>query len=169
MSKHILMIIASHDFRDEEFLVPKHKFEEKGYQVTVASSSLNPSKGILGAVVKPDCLLQNVAVEDFDAVVYVGGHGASEYWEDPVAHQLAQKAAATQKLVSAICVAPVTLANAGLLNGKKATVWVSEVAKIKQKGASVVKGQVVEDGKIITANGPGAAQEFAEKIIQSLG
>ncbi len=162
------MIIASQGFRDEEFLVPKSKFEAQGFKVTVASSSLNSSTGMLGVVVKPDCLLKDVRAEDFDAVVYIGGYGASEYWEDLTAHEVAQKAVAAQRIVSAICVAPVTLANAGLLNGKKATVWASEVAKIKQKGATVVKGQVVQDGKIITANGPNAAQEFAERILQSL-
>ncbi|GAJ17159.1 unnamed protein product, partial [marine sediment metagenome] len=69
---------------------------------------------------------------------------------------------------SAICIAPVTLANAGILDKKKATVFRSEVKAIKRKGA-IYTGKVVEvDGNIITAEGPQAAEEFGKTIINLL-
>jgi len=48
-NKKVLMIIASQNFRDEEFLTPKQIFEKAGFNVIVASSSLNTAKGTLGA------------------------------------------------------------------------------------------------------------------------
>ncbi|HQA04190.1 MAG TPA: DJ-1/PfpI family protein, partial [Thermodesulfovibrio thiophilus] len=78
-SKKVLMIIASQNFRDEEFLTPKQIFEKAGFNVIVASSSLNTAKGTLGATVKPDILIKDVNVKTFDAVVFVGGPGAEEY------------------------------------------------------------------------------------------
>jgi len=53
----VLLVIASNNFRDEEFLQPKQVIEAKEYIVTVASSSLHVSKGVLGATVTPDILL----------------------------------------------------------------------------------------------------------------
>ena len=55
-SKKILMIIAHQNFRDEELLIPKKLFENEGYEVIIASTSLEPAKGMLGAVVTPKIL-----------------------------------------------------------------------------------------------------------------
>lgn len=168
MSKRILMIIASKNFRDEELLVPKASFEKSGFEVTVASSSLSPSRGMLGATVKPVILVKDARVDDYDAVVFVGGNGASEYWQDKTAHAIAQGFASQGKITAAICIAPVTLANAGLLKGKKATVWPPEVGQLTEQGVLTVPDDVVQDGQFITANGPKAAAHFAETIIRSL-
>jgi len=69
------MVIASQDFRDEELLTPKEILENKGVKVTIASSSLDTATGMLGAKVKPDILIEDVNVNDFDAVIFVGGAG----------------------------------------------------------------------------------------------
>ena len=60
------------------------------------------------------------------------------------------------------------LANAGILEGKKATVWYSEAGRIEAKGAVYVNKSVVKDGNIITASGPQAAEEFGKTIAQTL-
>jgi protease I len=73
-----------------------------------------------------------------------------------------------EKIVGAICIAPVTLANAGILTGKKATVFESETKKLKDKGANCTRKNVERDGKTITANGPKAAKEFGETIAKAL-
>ena len=166
--KKAVMIIAHDNFRDEEFLEPAEILEKNGIEVKVASSKLGPAKGKLGAMVKPDMLLKEVNVKDFDAVVFIGGNGASEYWDDPIAHNLAQEAYNSGKVVAAICIAPVTLARAGVLKGKKATVWSSEGEQLKQLGADYTGNPVERDGKIITAAGPFAAKDFGEEIVKAL-
>ncbi|MBI5253377.1 MAG: DJ-1/PfpI family protein [Euryarchaeota archaeon] len=164
----VVMIIASQRFRDEELLKPKRVLEEQGVKVTIASSSLETAVGVLGAKVKPDILLRDVKVEDYDAVIFVGGTGAQEYWNDSLAHSIARKAGESKKLLGAICIAPVTLANAGLLAGRKATVFSSEVSKIKAKGANYTGTGVEIDGRIITADGPGSAEKFGAAIANAL-
>jgi protease I len=62
----------------------------------------------------------------------------------------------------------VTLANSGLLSGKKATVYASEEGQLKNKGAECTGQSVERDGKVITANGPKAAREFGNAIAQAL-
>jgi protease I len=119
--KKVLMVIAKSKFRDEEYLEPRKALEDAGAVITVASSSLNTSEGMLGLKVKPDVLIGNAKEEDFDGIVFIGGGGAAEYFDNPVAHKLAQGFFEHRKLTSAICIAPATLANAGVLKGKKAT------------------------------------------------
>jgi len=168
MGKKILMIIASQNFRDEELLIPKKLFEKEGYQVVIASSSLKPAKGMLGALVTPQILIDQVNVDDYDAIVFVGGVGAQEYFHNPVAHKIAREAVAKGKVLGAICLAPRILAEAGVLKGKKATVWQSEGKALEEKGA-IYTGKPVEiDGKIVTGAGPFAAEEFAKAILNLL-
>jgi len=167
--KKVVMIIAKNEFRDEELFEPKEIIEKAGGEVTVASSSLKEAKGMKGKTFKPDILLKNVKPDDYHAVVFIGGSGASEYWNDSKAHFVAKSAAEKGKLVCAICIAPVTLANAGLLDGKKATVWKSEAGKIKKKGAKYTGADVQIDGNFITADGPKSASKFGRAIVRALG
>jgi protease I len=162
----ILMIIASSDFRDEEYSVPRAIFEKAGYSVTVACSSLAESTGMLGMKVKPNITLDKANVDEYDAVVFVGGIGAKEYFADPTAHKIATATFAKGKVLAAICIAPNILANAGLLKCKKATC--NDSANLIKKGAIYTGKPVERDGKIITGSGPKAAKEFAETIFGSL-
>ena len=64
-------------------------------------------------------------------------------------------------------------AKAGVLDGKKATVWSSPTFKesvetLEANGAIYVNESVVVDGNIITANGPEAAEEYGKTILDKL-
>ncbi|MCX5701835.1 MAG: DJ-1/PfpI family protein [Candidatus Omnitrophica bacterium] len=166
--KRVVMIIAQNGFRDEELLLPKEILENAGIEVKVASITLAQAEGMLGAKVKPDILLSDINARDFDAVIFVGGMGASQYWNDAVSHALAEQALGADRIVAAICIAPVTLANAGILKGKRATVWPSEAEQLKAKGANYTGRPVEKDGNIITASGPAAASEFGEEVLKAL-
>jgi protease I len=166
--KKILMIIAKKDFRDEEFYDTKEVFEKNGVKVIVASSSLETSVGMLGAKVMPDILIEEVKVNDYDAIVFVGGAGAAEYWNNAKAYSIAKEAIKNNKVLAAICIAPVILANADILKDKRATVWKTESKRLESKGAYYTGSDIEVDGKIITANGPNAAKRFGEKIVEAL-
>jgi len=166
--KKVLMIIAPRDFRDEELTEPRSVVEAQGGKVWVASTSVGEARGMRGLRVKPDLSLDRVRVSDYDAVVFVGGGGASCYWDDETAWAIAREAVARGKVLAAICVAPVTLAKAGVLRGKRATVWPSEKARLKEGGAEYTGARVEVDGLIITADGPASARAFGEKIVAVL-
>ena len=166
--KKVVMIIANSNFRDEELLKPKEVLEKNGVNVTVASSSLKEATGMLGARVKPDILFTNIEVAEYDAVIFVGGSGATEYWDNPTAHKIANDANNAKRIVGAICIAPVTLAKAGLLNNKKATTYSSTVNEIKSSGAKYTGADIETEGNIITASGPAAAQKFGETLVKAL-
>lgn len=118
----VVMIIAHRNFRDEELQEPKTILEEEGIRVIIASSSKDTATGMLGAIVKPDILISEIKIEEYNAIIFVGGSGASQYWNDPSAHRIAQEALSQGKILGAICIAPVILANAGVLENRRATV-----------------------------------------------
>lgn len=168
VEKKALFIIASKNFRDEEFQKPKEILEKNSVKVIVASSSLKKAKGMLGLIVQPDILLKEAKEEDYDLIVFIGGGGSEEYWEDLTAHQLAKNAFEHKKPLGAICIAPVTLARAGLLKGRKATVFSSCINDLKEQGAIYTAKPVVEDQGVITASGPEAAELFGQTLLKAL-
>ena len=166
--RRVLFIIAHKDFRDEEFREPKTVLEKAGFQVTVASSSTDTATGMLGMRHTPDLLLSKATVGEYEAVVFIGGAGAKEYWDDPQAHTIAREALSSGKVVGAICIAPVTLAHAGMLKGKKATVFPSMASALTAEGAQYTGRKVERDGLLITASGPEAAKEFGSALAEAL-
>ena len=167
-SDKILIVIAKNNFRDEEFKIPYDALVKAGYDVVIGSSMLNTANGVLGTSIDPDILLVVARPEEYKAVIFIGGSGAQEYFNDKNAHRIAKEMYSDGKLVAAICVAPVILANAGILEGKKATVQKSESHNLEFKGASYTGRSVQVDGNIITADGPMSAQEFTDEIIRKL-
>ena len=170
-NRNILMIIASKNFRDEEYFIPLQIFQKEGAKIITASLKEGDVIGVHGGEAVSDLILQKVEVESFDAVVFVGGGGASELFENNDAHRIATDTIRLHKVLAAICIAPVILAKAEVLRGKKATVWSSTLDKTGVKelevaGCDVFDKNIVTDGNIITANGPAVAEEFAKEIIK---
>ena len=167
--KRVLFIVAKKDFQDLELNDTRTVLTGKGYTVTVASSTLNEITGMEGAKERPAVLVANARAADYDAVVFIGGEGANEYFDNAAARTLAKDASAAGKVVAAICIAPSTLARADLLRGKRATCDYGRQQDLKDHGATVVDSEdVVRDGKIITGNGPYAAKKFGEEIAKAL-
>ena len=171
--KKIAMIIAFREFRDEEYFIPKKILEASGAKITTCSTSLGKAIGRFGGEAEVNILIRDLKASDYDAILFIGGPGAHKYIEDETSHQIANEAINKNKLLGAICIAPAILAKAGVLNGKKATVWSSVMDKsavkiLKNSGAVYQSEAVVADGKIVTAVGPIAAKDFAETIIKVL-
>ena len=167
------MIVAYKDFRDEEYFVPRGIFDEAGFTVRVVSDEIGTAQGTDGGDINVDIDLSDLDVSDFDAIVFIGGPGALSYLDNENSYKIAKDAMGQNKILAAICVSPAILAKAGVLNGKKATVWTSPLNKeaenvLEQNGAIYQDEKVVQDGNIITGDGPVAAGAFANKIVDAL-
>ncbi|MBU1862461.1 MAG: DJ-1/PfpI family protein [Candidatus Omnitrophica bacterium] len=167
LNKKAVMIIAPIEFRDEELFETREVLEAAGVAVTIASTITSECIGMLKGSVKPDMLIMDVRVNDFDAFILVGGIGSSCYWNDSIMHKIIIDAVALNKVVGAICIAPVTLAYAGVLEGKRVTCWKSEQGKIVSKGAIYTGARVTYDGNIITADGPTSATQFGRSLVKA--
>ena len=167
----ICMIIANKGYQDIEYSTPKKIFEENGFEVVTAGKEKGQATGKLGGNTLINISLNEVDVKEFKAIIFIGGPGAVTYIEDVNAHLIARDAEEEGVVLGAICIAPLILAHAGVLKDKKATSYDSN-GKSKERfgatGAVFIEADVVQDGNIITANGPKAAQEFGEKIVEVL-
>jgi len=164
MDKKVLMIISGNKFCDEEYESSRQILESFGINCEVASSTTNRAIGLDGTVVVPDYQINNLNSQVYDAFLLVGGVGCREYWHDEFVHTLLNNAHSSGKLVCAICLAPVILANAGLLKGKRATAHPSASDYLEYKGVKYSSKNVEFEGNIVTANGPEATKKFANKI-----
>lgn len=173
VERNVIMVVAFRGFRDEEYFVPKEIFQRAGVEVKTASTKLGIALGDEGGEAHVDFLISEVKPEKFDAVIFVGGPGCLQDLDNDDSYRLARETVFQKKILAAICIAPVILAKSGLLKEKKATVWASPLDKtsikiLEDHGAEYVDKNVVRDGRIITANGPSAAEEFAQKILENL-
>jgi protease I len=168
IGRRIIMVIAHRNFRDEELVEPKNILENQGATVSIASSSISAAKGMLGLEVMPDLSIDEIKVDEFDAIIFVGGSGATEFFHNQKAHFLAIEAVRGNKVLGAICLASSILANAGVLAGKKATGFLSEENNLRVKGANYTGAKIEIDDKIITAIGPESAVDFGKAIAQAL-
>ena len=169
LHKKVLMIVAPVNFRDEELFVTKRVIESRGARITVASTHAGEVRGMLGGIAKVDLTLSEVNPGRYDAVILVGGSGARVFWDNQQVHSLLRRAYQKGAVVGAICISPVTLCRAGLLKGRKATVWGGVSRLLKPCGARYTGRPVEVDGHVVTANGPSAAKPFAKAILRLMG
>lgn len=118
--------------------------------------------------VVPDGTLDQVDLDRADMIVLPGGSlGVKNLGAHPAVEALVRQAAQRDIWVAAICAAPTLLAHWGLLNGKKAVCYPGLenrlTGAIPQQGVSLV-----QDGKVITAQGPGSAFDFGFYLIKTL-
>jgi protease I len=170
--KKVVFVVAKEGFNDHELVKPRAAVEKQGAKVTIACSEKGECQGMYEEIVRADLALTDVKMDQFDAVVFVGGMGADTYFKDAEAHRIAKEAAAGKKLVAAICIAPTILAKAGLLTGRKVTAYSSEKSGIEEAGGTYVNKQVVVDTAgefpLLTGAGPDAAAEFGQALAKGL-
>lgn len=163
-----LLVIAPDKFRDEEYFHTKEELENAGVKVVTASKAAGACRGMLGGTAKADIAVKDAKAEDYDCVAFIGGGGSSVFFNDAAALDLAKKASDAGKITGAICIAPIILANAGLLKGKKATVFPGEDGDITRKGCTYTGEPLTVDGKLITADGPRSARAFGKALAKAM-
>jgi protease I len=68
--------------------------------------------------------------------------------------------------VAAICHAPWTLAEAGVLRGRRLTSWPSLQTDLRNAGAEWVDEEVVVDGRLVTSRKPDDLPAFNEAMVE---
>ena len=111
--------------------------------------------------------IDQLPLSKLDGVVLPGGMpGSRNLQQNGTVLEIIRKLSDQEKLVAAICAAPIVLQTAGVLTGKKATVFAGMESQVES--AQLVKQDVVVDQNIITGNGPAAAINFSFALIEYL-
>lgn len=164
----VAFIIAKQGFRDEEYAVPRERLESAGHSVVTASTETGRAVGKLGMETEVELALPDLAVLDYAAIVCIGGPGSPQFWDDHLVHDLLREATREGLVVAGICSAAVTLARAGVLAGRRATVWPGDGEILAPLVGTYTAAQCEVDGKFITANGPTAAEAFGDALVAAL-
>ncbi len=163
------LVFLATGFEEIETITIVDVLRRAGIEVTVAGLTFNIIKGAHEIKMVPDKSIDDVKVENFNAVVVPGGSpGYKNLREDPRVINIIEEAFKSDKIVAAICAAPAVLSDAGILNGKSCTIYPGMEDELKKGGGIPKQDIVVVDGNIITSRGPATALPFALKIAEKL-
>lgn len=116
-----------------------------------------------------DANVSECSVGDFSAVVCPGGSpGYQNLRKNAKVLAMVKEAFLAGKVVAAICAGPAVLADAGILRDKNCTIYPGMEDELKKAGANPKSDFVVEDGTVITSQGPATALLFSLKIAERL-
>ena len=162
-----VVVPLAEGFEEIEFSTIVDILRRAGIDVAVAGLKEGIINGAHGIMIMPDTLIDKVSADNFDVIILVGGNPGfvNLGWSEKVL-KLVKEMFDRDKYVTAICGAPSVLAKAGVIQGKKATVFPGMEDTLT--GAQYRDERVVVDGKVITSQGPGTAMEFAVKLVEVL-
>lgn len=158
----VLMPVAE-GFEEIESMTVVDILRRADIEVILAGLKPGSVSGAHNISIIPDTTIDAVYAGDFDMIILPGGQpGSDNLNADARIHELLAEFAAADKLIGAICAAPIVLAAAGLLSGKKVTCYPSYRDQLH--GGIYEESPVVSDGTIITSRGPGTAVNFGIEI-----
>lgn len=143
--------------------------------LTSASRTGQVRSAFGGFSVATDVSISELNLADYHGLAIPGGMEWAGFFDDALADEFSaviQHFAVHNKPIAAVCVAATSIANAGELTGKNATIYHSVTGKHKANleglGAVFVDLPVVRDGNITTSTGPGTAVEVALALLGDL-
>ncbi len=162
----VLMPLAN-GFEEIEALAVVDVLRRAKIEVVLAGLQPGAVESARKVVIVPDTTLDAVTADSFAMIILPGGQpGTDNLNADRRIHALLKEFASKDKMIGAICAAPIVLASAGLLAGKRVTCYPDYCDRLD--GVIFEDKPVVCDGKIITSQGPGTAIAFGIEIAMRL-
>ena len=149
------LILLAEGFEEVEALTPVDYLRRAGLTVdTVSISGQRLVTGSHGVPVMADLCLDALKEEEYLGLYLPGGMpGSVHLRDDKRVLNLVRRFTKENKIVSAICAAPIVLNAAGVVSDKKVTSYPSTASQLTDIGSYVDDALVVQDGNIITGRG----------------
>lgn len=163
-------ILAADGFEQSELLKPRKALEDAGAETRVVSPADGKVKGWnmkeWGETVDVDVPLDSADPSEFDALQLPGGVMNPDHLRmNPKAVQFVKHFFEAGKPVAAICHAPWSLIEAGVVRGRKIASWPSLKTDLRNAGAEWVDQEVVRDGNLVTSRKPDDIPAFNREMI----
>jgi protease I len=163
-------IFAEDLYEDLELWYPLLRLKEEGAEtVVVGPGDAKEHHGKYGYPVSVDKGIQEVNVEQFDAVVIPGGYAPDRMRRHAAMVAFVREMAQQGKVVAAICHAGWMLASAEVVAGKTVTSFFAIKDDLVHAGAIYKDAEVVVDSNLITSRKPADLPAFLTAIITALG
>lgn len=155
-------VVIGQDFEEIEFIAPTDLLRRAGCEVTVISCDQLTVRGATGTQIIVDITLDAVGETVFDVVVLPGGPGVKMLRKNARLIEFIKKHA--DKPLCAICAAPLLLKDAGLLQAP----YTAHFSTAAQLGDIDFTKRVVDNGNVVTSQGPGTAVDFALAVVAKI-
>ena len=166
---YVLFIVPQYNFVDDEYTIPKVTISRAGYTVEVASASTKElAQGTDIIKVRPNLTVEQIDVDKYKAVVFVGGYLSRKFYENKILIDKAREFNSKGKLICAIDNIPYYMALWGLLKDVKVTVHPSLIKDLRKMGIKYVEKDIVIDKNFITADIYKYSDAFANEIVEEL-
>ncbi|MEV0601769.1 DJ-1/PfpI family protein [Streptomyces sp. NPDC050315] len=173
MSRNAVIITGS-GFQDHDVIFTYYRFLEEGWHVDVATKNGDPVTGKYGVplpmdkTARPLISFEDLAVEDYDAVILTGGHEAPDrVRQDRKVLDFVASMDQAGKVVAGLCHGPWIMVSAGVLKGRKACAYIGLRDDVINAGADVVDSDVIVDGNIITCSYYGYMGAFMRAVFET--
>ncbi|MCI5779642.1 MAG: DJ-1/PfpI family protein [Lentisphaeria bacterium] len=162
------LVIFADGFEEIEAVGTVDVLRRLNVEVTTAALNWKRAVGAHGMELSVDASLGEACMGDYDAVILPGGMpGAANLAADEQVADVLKRAAERGAVIAAVCAAPFVLAQQGLLDGKKFTMYPGFEDRLN--GLKPHTDQAVRDGNVVTGRGPGAVFDFVREIAAALG
>lgn len=163
-----VFIHLANGFEEVEAITPVDVLRRAGCEVTLVSvTGKREVTSARGLTVLADRLFEDMDYGQADVILFPGGQPGSD---NLTKHEGLKKVIGgfnrEGKMIAAICAAPMVLANAGILQGKRVTFFPGTESKVK--GATFTGNAVEMDGNIITGKAAGVAMKFSLAVAEQL-
>ena len=171
--KKIAILIAPRGTEEPEFEKPRQAVEQAGGAVTVIALETGDAESVNndldpGKTFAVDQAIGDVVAEDFDGLVIPGGSvGADKLRGSDAVVAFVKAFFDAGKPVAAICHAPWTLIEAGVVEGRTLTSFPTLRTDIRNAGGTWVDQEVVVDQGLVTSRNPDDLPAFCAKMVEA--
>lgn len=167
-------ILVANGFEQVEMTEPREALRQAGADTDIVSPVEGEVRGWQhtewGDTFDVDVPLDEASAEDFDALLLPGGVMNPDHLRrDEAALEFVRNFFAAGKPVAAICHAPWTLIDAGVVKGRQMTSYHTLQTDLKNAGADWVDREVVVDQGLVTSRNPDDIPAFVGKMIEEFG
>jgi protease I len=165
-------ILAADMFERVELEEPRKALEDAGAETEVVSIHDGKIKGFdhfdPATEIKVDKTVEEVAVDDYDALLIPGGVGNPDQLRgDENAVSFVREFAGSGKPMAVICHGPWMLVESGVARGRTLTSWPTLQTDIRNAGGTWVDEEVVVDSGIVTSRKPDDIPAFNKAMIEA--
>lgn len=166
-------ILVAEGFEEVELTEPKRALEEAGAKTFVVSPEDKMVRGWAmtdwGQSIPVDVPLDKADASGFDALMLPGGVMNPDHLRmNEKAVEFVKEFFAEGKPVGAICHAPWTLIEAGVVEGRTMTSYPSVKTDLRNAGAKWVDREVVVDNGLVTSRSPKDLKAFCPMLIDEI-
>ena len=171
--KRVAFLVANEGIEQVELTEPWKAVEQAGGEPVLIAPDAGEAQALnhldKGDSFPVDEVVKDASADAYDGLVLPGGVANPDNLRtDADAMRFVRSFFEAGKPVAAICHAPWSLIEAGVIDGRRVTSWPSLQTDIRNAGGEWVDEEVVVDKGLVTSRNPGDLEAFNAKVVEEI-